>query len=103
MGFPLLFFLALTTVSILSKFYMKPQSVRLKRIRVPRFKLGVSRLESCLPSLLQSPWPSPTDGPQGVCHLIPGTREHVTFHVTQGALPIKLRILRWEGHPGSHR
>lgn len=102
-GLAIIFFLASEIVSKLSKFYIKPQSVGLMRIRVPWFKLGVSRLESCLPSLLRSPRLSPTDGPRGVCHVILGTREHVTSHVTKGALPIELRILRWEGYPGLHR
>lgn len=53
------YFSALTIVSKLSKFYIKPQSVGWMRIRVPWFKPGVSRLESCVPSLLQSPRPSP--------------------------------------------
>lgn len=38
------YFLALTIVSKLSKFYIKPQSVGWMRIRVPWFKPGVSRV-----------------------------------------------------------
>lgn len=78
------------------KFCIKPPRVGLIRMKMLWLKMGERRLESDPPKPLQSPLPSPTDGPKEVCNVIPEP-------VTRGALQIKLRLLRWGDQPGLTR